>query len=104
MPTPAAAVVILAAGSGTRVGADRNKVLLPLGDVAVLVWSVRDALALPDVRSVVLVVRPGHVRTRSYFGIYTERDLDSGYRVLMPDLFYRLGAYTAPDPKTGGKL
>jgi carboxymethylenebutenolidase len=22
-----------------------------------------------------------------------------GYRVLMPDLFYRLGAYTAPDPK-----
>ena len=22
----------------------------------------------------------------------------AGYRVLMPDLFYRLGAYTAPDP------
>ena len=58
MPAPAAAVVILAAGSGTRVGADRNKVLLPLGDVPVLVWSVRDALALPDVRRVLLVVRP----------------------------------------------
>ena len=59
MPAPAAAVVILAAGAGTRVGAERNKVLLPLGDVPVLVWSVRDALALPDVRRVVLVVRPG---------------------------------------------
>ena len=59
MPAPAAAVVILAAGAGTRVGAERNKVLLPLGDVPVLVWSVRDALALPDIRRVVLVVRPG---------------------------------------------
>ena len=53
-----AAVVVLAAGSGSRVGAEVNKVLLPLGDVPVLVWSVRDALALPDVARVVLVVRP----------------------------------------------
>ena len=55
---PATAVVILAAGSGTRVGAEVNKVLLPLRDVPVLVWSVRDALALDDVRRLVLVVRP----------------------------------------------
>jgi 2-C-methyl-D-erythritol 4-phosphate cytidylyltransferase len=54
-----AAAVILAAGSGSRVGAEVNKVLLPLGDAPVLVWSVRDALALPDVRRVVLVVRAG---------------------------------------------
>jgi 2-C-methyl-D-erythritol 4-phosphate cytidylyltransferase len=54
-----AAVVILAAGSGTRVGADTNKVLLPLGDAPVLAWSVRDALALDDVRRVLVVVRPG---------------------------------------------
>jgi 2-C-methyl-D-erythritol 4-phosphate cytidylyltransferase len=54
-----AAVVILAAGAGARVGAGYNKVLLPLGDVPVLVWSVRDALALADVRRVLLVVRPG---------------------------------------------
>lgn len=54
-----AAVVILAAGSGSRVGADLNKVFLTLGDAPVLAWSVRDALALPDVRRVVLVVRPG---------------------------------------------
>jgi len=52
------AVVILAAGSGSRVGADVNKVLLPLRDGPVLVWSVRDALALTDVRRLVLVVRP----------------------------------------------
>jgi 2-C-methyl-D-erythritol 4-phosphate cytidylyltransferase len=54
-----AAVVILAAGSGTRVGAETNKVLLPLGDAPVLAWSVRDALALDDVRLVLVVVRPG---------------------------------------------
>jgi len=52
------AAIVLAAGSGTRVGAEVNKVLLPLLDVPVLVWSVRDALALPDVRRLVLVVRP----------------------------------------------
>ncbi len=54
-----AAVVILAAGSGSRVGADINKVLLPLAGVPVLVWSVRDALATDGVRRVVVVVRPG---------------------------------------------
>ena len=55
MPT---AVVILAAGSGSRVGADVNKVLLPLQGVPVLAWSLRTALELPDVRRVVVVVRP----------------------------------------------
>lgn len=54
-----AAVVILAAGTGSRVGAGSNKVLLPLGDRAVLAWSVRDATALDDVRRVLVVVRPG---------------------------------------------
>ncbi|MDP3893102.1 2-C-methyl-D-erythritol 4-phosphate cytidylyltransferase, partial [Nocardioides sp.] len=53
------AVVVLAAGSGTRVGAAVNKVLLPLGDRPVLAWSLRDAFALSDVRRVVLVVRDG---------------------------------------------
>lgn len=52
------AVVLLAAGSGSRVGAEANKVLLPLGDVPVLVWSLRDVLALPDVVRVLVVVRP----------------------------------------------
>ncbi|CAM3528517.1 IspD/TarI family cytidylyltransferase [Nocardioides zeicaulis] len=52
------AVVVLGAGSGSRVGAEVNKVLLPLRGVPVLVWSLREALALDDVRRVVLVVRP----------------------------------------------
>ena len=54
-----AAVVVLAAGTGTRVGADVNKVLLPLGGVPVVARSVRTALAVPGVRRVVLVVRDG---------------------------------------------
>ncbi|MBZ5738562.1 IspD/TarI family cytidylyltransferase [Nocardioides mangrovi] len=54
-----AAVVVLAAGTGSRVGADTNKVLLPLGDAPVLAWSVRAALALDDVRRVLVVVRDG---------------------------------------------
>ena len=54
-----AAVVILAAGAGQRVGAGSNKVLLPLGDRPVLAWSVLDALALDGVRRVLVVVRPG---------------------------------------------
>jgi 2-C-methyl-D-erythritol 4-phosphate cytidylyltransferase len=54
-----AAVVILAAGAGTRVGGETNKVLLPLGDAPVLAWSVRDALSVADVRRVLVVVRAG---------------------------------------------
>jgi 2-C-methyl-D-erythritol 4-phosphate cytidylyltransferase len=54
-----AAVVILAGGSGTRVGASGNKVLLPLGDGTVLGASVRAVLSVPDVVRVVLVVRDG---------------------------------------------
>lgn len=58
----AAAVVILAAGSGTRVGGPTNKVLVPLGDTPVVGWSVRAALAVDDVRRVVLVARAGEER------------------------------------------
>lgn len=60
-----AAVIVLAAGSGTRVGAEGNKVLLPLGSMPVLAWSLRDAFALEDVRRVVVVVRPGDEATVS---------------------------------------
>ncbi|WP_028650322.1 IspD/TarI family cytidylyltransferase [Nocardioides halotolerans] len=54
-----AAVVILAGGSGSRVGAETNKVLLPLGDTVVLGHSVRAALAVADVSHLVLAVRAG---------------------------------------------
>ncbi len=54
-----AAVVVLAAGSGTRVGAGVNKVLLPVVGVPVVARSVRTACSVPGVRHVVLVVRDG---------------------------------------------
>ncbi len=61
--TPRAAAVVLAAGSGTRVGAQVedapvNKVLVPLDGVSVLARSVRTVLEVAGVHRVVLVVRP----------------------------------------------
>lgn len=62
MPTtdvpPRTAAVVLAAGSGTRVGAGRNKVLLPLDGQPVLVRAVRTVLQVEGVHRIVLVVRP----------------------------------------------
>jgi 2-C-methyl-D-erythritol 4-phosphate cytidylyltransferase len=55
----ASALVILAAGSGSRVGAGVNKVLLPVADTTVLGLSLRAALGVADARRIVLVVRPG---------------------------------------------
>jgi 2-C-methyl-D-erythritol 4-phosphate cytidylyltransferase len=54
-----AAVVILAAGSGSRVGAEVNKVLLPLDGLPVLTHSVLTVMELADVDPVVIVCRPG---------------------------------------------
>jgi 2-C-methyl-D-erythritol 4-phosphate cytidylyltransferase len=51
------AVVLLAAGEGRRVGAGRNKVLLPLGGAPVVAWSLRTVAALSLVETVVVVVR-----------------------------------------------
>jgi len=54
----ASAIVVLAAGAGSRVGAERNKVLLELDGVPLLAHSVRTALAVEDVHRIVVVVRP----------------------------------------------
>lgn len=51
------AVVLLAAGEGRRVGADVNKVLLPLAGAPVFVWSLRAIGEVEYVDQVVLVVR-----------------------------------------------
>lgn len=59
MSSPTAAVVVLAAGSGTRVGAEVNKILLPLRGTPLVGWSVRTALEVPGVDPVVVVCRPG---------------------------------------------
>jgi 2-C-methyl-D-erythritol 4-phosphate cytidylyltransferase len=53
------AAVVLAGGSGSRVGAERNKVLLALAGESLLLRSVRSAAAAPGVGVVVVVVRPG---------------------------------------------
>jgi 2-C-methyl-D-erythritol 4-phosphate cytidylyltransferase len=54
----AAAFVVLAGGSGTRLGAGRNKVYLPLAGRPVLSWSLAWAAEVPEVGPVVLVIRP----------------------------------------------
>lgn len=57
--TPTAAAVVLAGGSGTRVGAAGNKVLLPLAGRPMIARSVATFTALPEFGTVVLVVRDG---------------------------------------------
>lgn len=56
-PFPRTAVVLVAAGSGTRVGAPTNKVLLPLLGTPVLAWSLRTVCSLPYVERLVVVAR-----------------------------------------------
>jgi 2-C-methyl-D-erythritol 4-phosphate cytidylyltransferase len=55
---PTAAFVVLAGGSGTRLGADRNKVYLPLAGRPVISWSLDWASQVPAIGRVVMVVRP----------------------------------------------
>jgi 2-C-methyl-D-erythritol 4-phosphate cytidylyltransferase len=56
--TPRAAAVLLAAGSGSRVGAEINKVLLEVDGIPILARSVRTILEVVGVHRIVLVVRP----------------------------------------------
>ncbi|MFM7266988.1 MAG: 2-C-methyl-D-erythritol 4-phosphate cytidylyltransferase [Cyanobium sp.] len=51
-------LLIAAAGSGRRMGADRNKLLLPLAGRPVLAWTLDAALACPAVRWIGLVGQP----------------------------------------------
>ena len=54
-----AVAVVLAAGSGSRVGADGNKAYLTLDGSSMLVWSLDTALRIPEVARTVLVFRQG---------------------------------------------
>jgi 2-C-methyl-D-erythritol 4-phosphate cytidylyltransferase len=53
-----AAGVVLASGSGTRVGAQVNKVYLPLAGRRVVGWSLAALAQVADVGVLVLVIRP----------------------------------------------
>jgi 2-C-methyl-D-erythritol 4-phosphate cytidylyltransferase len=59
----AAAFVVLAGGSGTRVGSELNKVYLPLAGRPVISWSLSWATQVPEVGRVVLVIRPQDEQT-----------------------------------------
>lgn len=53
-----AVAVVLAAGSGTRMGADGNKAYLPLAGRRMLSWSLAAISEVPEVVRTVLIVRP----------------------------------------------
>ena len=55
---PDAAAVVLAGGSGTRLGAEGNKVYLPLAGRPLLSWSLAAFAQAPAVARLVLVARP----------------------------------------------
>ena len=56
---PGAVGVVLAAGTGTRVGADGNKAYLRLGGRSMVSWSLESVAAVPDIARTVLVIRRG---------------------------------------------
>ena len=58
MPAPVAAAVVLAGGSGTRLGGDGNKVYLPLAGRRLVSWALQAFADVRAVRRLVLVVRP----------------------------------------------
>ncbi|MBX7434998.1 2-C-methyl-D-erythritol 4-phosphate cytidylyltransferase [Mycobacterium sp. Y57] len=67
-----AVIVVLAAGLGTRVGADGNKAYLPLAGRSMLAWSLATPAALPEVARTVLVYRRGE---RDVASATVEREL-----------------------------
>jgi 2-C-methyl-D-erythritol 4-phosphate cytidylyltransferase len=58
MSGPVVAAIVLAGGSGTRIGGDGNKVYLPLAGRRLVCWALQAFAEVPSVRRLVLVVRP----------------------------------------------
>jgi 2-C-methyl-D-erythritol 4-phosphate cytidylyltransferase len=54
---PKAAGIVLAAGSGTRFGAEQSKVFLPLAGRRVFTWSLRSFAQIRSIHRLVLVIR-----------------------------------------------
>ena len=57
-PIRSAAAVVLAGGSGSRLGAEENKVYLPLAGRRLVSWALQAFADVPVVGPLVLVVRP----------------------------------------------
>jgi 2-C-methyl-D-erythritol 4-phosphate cytidylyltransferase/2-C-methyl-D-erythritol 2,4-cyclodiphosphate synthase len=57
--TGRAVAIVVAAGSGERLGADVPKAFVRLGDVPLLLWAVRAALASPVIASVIVAAPAG---------------------------------------------
>ncbi len=55
---PTAAAVVLAGGAGTRLGAEGNKVYLPLAGRPLLAWALDAFARAPSIGRLVLVARP----------------------------------------------
>jgi 2-C-methyl-D-erythritol 4-phosphate cytidylyltransferase len=61
-PAPYAVGIVLAAGLGTRVGADGNKAYLPLAGRSMVSWSLGTVTQVPEIARTVLVYRRGEQR------------------------------------------
>jgi 2-C-methyl-D-erythritol 4-phosphate cytidylyltransferase len=60
-PEPYAVGVVLAAGLGTRVGADGNKAYLPLAGRSMVAWSLSSVTHVTEIARTVLVYRRGEL-------------------------------------------
>jgi len=58
-PVPSAVAVVLAAGLGTRVGADGNKAYLRVAGRSMVAWSIDTLTRVPEIARTVLVFRRG---------------------------------------------
>ncbi|WP_225978721.1 2-C-methyl-D-erythritol 4-phosphate cytidylyltransferase [Gandjariella thermophila] len=76
---PSAAAIVLASGSGTRVGADLNKVYLPLAGRRLVSWSVNTLAGVPEIGFVVLVIRPEDARHARWV---LDREIDAEVEVV----------------------
>ncbi len=61
MPEPLTVAIVLAAGTGNRLGTSTNKVLLPVGGKPMLAWSLELFESVGEIDDVVVVVAPHEV-------------------------------------------
>jgi 2-C-methyl-D-erythritol 4-phosphate cytidylyltransferase len=75
---PRAAGIVLAAGSGSRFGAEQSKVFLPLAGRRVFTWSLRSFASVRSIQRLLLVIRE---IDRDLAEETLERELDDDIRV-----------------------